>query len=174
MLATALHPPAVVYREEQNFGWWIYVLLAVMAAAGLSVATWTSGQNGGFGPGHSPEVPVVMLVGLTLPGVLVVGVLHLTTEVDPSRVRIWFGWVPTFQRSIALVDIDRIEVVVYRPIRDYGGWGIRIGPGGEKVYNARGNRGVRLHLADGSRVLIGSQRPEDLALAIERAKRPEV
>jgi hypothetical protein len=37
------------------------------------------------------------------------------------------------------------------------------------VLNARGDRGVRIELADGSRLLVGSQRPEDLALALERA-----
>ena len=66
----------------------------------------------------------------------------------------------------------RLEVVSYRPLADYGGWGIRSGRDGERVLNARGNRGVRLDLADGSRLLIGSQRPEALALALERALRP--
>ena len=37
---------------------------------------------------------------------------------------------------------------------------------------ARGNTGVRLFLTDGTRLLIGSQRPEALALAVEKAIRP--
>ena len=35
------------------------------------------------------------------------------------------------------------------------------------MLNARGNRGLRIDLADGTRLLIGSQRPETLALALE-------
>ena len=62
----------------------------------------------------------------------------------------------------------------YRPLADYGGWGVRTGRDGERVLNARGNRGVRLDLSDGTRLLVGSQRPEALAVAIERAIRPGV
>ncbi len=67
-----------------------------------------------------------------------------------------------------MASIVRIEVVSYRPLMDYGGWGIRVGRDGERVLNARGNRGVRIELTDGTRLLIGSQRPEALAVAIER------
>ena len=66
----------------------------------------------------------------------------------------------------------RSVVEVYRPVLDYGGWGIRRGRDGERVLNARGDRGVRLHHFDGSKILIGSQRAEELALAVEGALRP--
>ena len=113
-------------------------------------------------------------VGFGLPLLLVVGVLRMTTEVTPTDVRVWFGWVPTYRRVVPIAAIRRVEVVSYRPIPDYGGWGIRPGRDGERVLNARGNRGVRLDLTDGSRLLIGSQRPEELALAIEGALRPGI
>jgi hypothetical protein len=41
-------------------------------------------------------------------------------------------------------------------------------------YQKQGNRGVRLDLSDGTRLLIGSQRPEALAVALEHAMRPGV
>ncbi len=81
-------------------------------------------------------------------------------------------------RSTAgLVSISNVKshaIVQYRPIADHGGWGIRAGRDGERVLTARGNRGVRLELTDGTRLLIGSQRPEELAETIERARRPDV
>ena len=91
----------------------------------------------------------------------------MTTEVTPTDVRVWFGWVPTYRRFVAVGAVQRIEVVSYRPLLDYGGWGIRTGRDGERVLNARGNRGVRLDLADGTRLLIGSQRPR-----LARIERP--
>ena len=94
----------------------------------------------------------------------------MTTEVTPTEVRVWFGWVPIYRRAVSISGIQSHAVVEYRPIADYGGWGIRAGRDGERVLNARGNRGVRLELADGSRLLIGSQRPEELAETIERAR----
>jgi len=75
---------------------------------------------------------------------------------------------------VPITGIVRYRVVQYRPILDYGGWGIRAGRDGERVLNARGDRGVRLELADGSSLLIGSQRPEELAETLERARRPDI
>ena len=55
--------------------------------------------------------------------------------------------------------------MTYSPLVEYGGWGIR-GWGKNVALNARGNRGVRLMLMDGRRVLVGSQRAEELAAAL--------
>ena len=54
---------------------------------------------------------------------------------------------------------------MYSPIRDCGGWGVRHYKSG-KAYNVSGNRGVVLEFLDGRPILIGSQRPEELAKAI--------
>ena len=43
-----------------------------------------------------------------------------------------------------------------------------------RAFIARGTRGVRLELIDGTRLLIGSQRPEALAAVLDGALRPGV
>ncbi|HET6897964.1 MAG TPA: hypothetical protein VFK70_06445 [Vicinamibacteria bacterium] len=74
---------------------------------------------------------------------------------------------PFANRTIAPARIARWEARTYRPIREYGGWGLRFGPRG-RAYNVSGDRGVELTLDNGKRVLIGSQRSDDLAAAIGR------
>ena len=69
------------------------------------------------------------------------------------------------ERHIALNEIKSAKVVMCDPEGDYGGYGIRTTRRG-KAYIASGHRGVRLHLLDGSAILIGSERPEELASAI--------
>ena len=64
----------------------------------------------------------------------------------------------------------RWEARTYRPILEYGGWGIRYTMGRGWAYNVSGNQGVQLELASGKRILIGSQRAEELARAIGEAK----
>ena len=112
------------------------------------------------------------MVGIGLVLFLAVLLLHMTTEVTPADVRVWFGWVPVYRRALPLGDIRRVELVTFRPIADYGFWGVRSGRDGDRALDRRGNRGVRLELADGSFLVIGSQRPDELALAIESALRP--
>jgi hypothetical protein len=176
MSVATLVPAAVIYREEQNFDWWVYALLAVLdvlAWLGLVWLLHEAPDHPGLPDSWTFEVPVaVSVVGLFLPAILMVGLLRMTTEVTPTHVRVYFGWVPTYRRAVEVTAIQRLEVVTYRPIADYGGWGIRSGRDGERVLNARGNRGVRLDLTDGTRLLIGSQRPEELARILERAMRP--
>ncbi len=65
-------------------------------------------------------------------------------------------------------EIASFEARTYRPILEYGGWGIRYGTTG-KAYNVRGNRGVQLEFTDGKRLLIGSQQADELAAAMQAA-----
>ena len=88
----------------------------------------------------------------------------MTTEVVDGATRIRFF---PAARSIRLADVESYEVRTYSPIREYGGWGIKGWSRENMAYNVRGNRGVELTLRDGRRVLLGSQRPDELAGAIE-------
>ena len=173
LTVVAIQPPSAIYREEQRFGWWVYALLAIIMALAWAMYEGRGPIGQGFAGRHHRTLVFGVAAGLVLPVVLVVvGVLRMTTLVTPTDVRVWFGFIPTYRRSIAIGSIARVEVVQYRPIVDYGGWGIRHGKDNERVLNARGNRGVRLHMVDGSKILIGSQRPEELALAVEGSLRP--
>jgi hypothetical protein len=75
------------------------------------------------------------------------------------------------RRRVPLSAIRSAEPVNYDPAREYGGYGIRSGPRGP-AYIASGNSGVQLQLKDGSKLLIGSQRPEELAQNIRRQIQP--
>ncbi len=177
MSVAALRPSAVVYREEQNFDWRVYAFVAsleLIAWCGLGWYVRQAPLRAALGEFHGLPVSwlaVCLLVAVTF---LLFDILHMTTEVSPTDVHVWFGWFPVFRKRFAIGSIQRLGVGTYRPIADYGGWGIRTGRDGERVLNAKGNRGVRLELSDGSRLLIGSQQPEALARALERALRPGV
>jgi len=163
-------PAAVVYREEQNFDWRAYALVFAVEVL-WGVLLWKvkrAADPAALLHLDAIEVPVGIAICIALPVVIIVGFLRMTTEVTPTDLRVWFGWIPTYRRIVPIDTIARIEVVTYRPLADYWGWGIRSGRDGEPVLNARGDRGVRLDLADGTRLLVGSQRPEALALALER------
>jgi hypothetical protein len=167
-------PPSALYREEQNFDWWLYAALVGVLALlllGFNLKAHASPlpeKANGMG---NLEIPFYLLVGLGLPSLLFIGVLHMTTQVTPDACHIWFGWIPTIRRSIPVANIKKVEIVRYHAIRDHGFWGVRTGKDGERSYTASGDRAVRLHLADGSRVLIGTQRPEELAAVLEGERR---
>lgn len=95
---------------------------------------------------------------------------HLEIEVRTDG--LFFRYLPFHLsfRKIPLEGVTKVEAVTYSPLRDYGGWGLRLGRGG-RVYNPMGNRGVRIDYTDGSHILLGSNTPERLAEAIREIMR---
>jgi hypothetical protein len=65
-----------------------------------------------------------------------------------------------------LTELSKYEIRTYQPIREYGGWGIRYGSSG-KAYNISGNTGMQLELKDGTRILLGTQKPEEFLKAVD-------
>lgn len=85
----------------------------------------------------------------------------LTVLVQGSRIVVHLGSVPVIRKTIAFADIVALRSIEYRPIRDFGGWGVR-GRGRRRAWTARGNRAVELDLADDRQLLIGSDSPQRL------------
>jgi len=110
--------------------------------------------------------PIMILMGIGLP--MLFYKMKLLTEVREDGVHINF--VPLSRQTVLFENIVSCEVRTYKPIREYGGWGVRYGWAG-KAYNVSGNRGVYLKLSSGKGLLIGSQRPEELAQAIQSGMR---
>jgi len=109
----------------------------------------------------SPWVWLIALIGL-----LVVGgalALRLTTAVTREQITVRYG--PLYSVRIPVAEVARAEALRYRPLRDYGGWGIR-GSRRHRAVNARGDEGVLITRRDGTTVLIGSQRSRDLLGAL--------
>jgi hypothetical protein len=153
----------VYFEEEQHFNrLWLLVALPSLAIPVFLVLLL------GFNSRILSPLAIALVVAI-LPALLLY-TMKLVTEVDSKHVHIKFPPFTPFIRShILLSEIAHWEARTYRPIAEYGGWGIRGGPSG-RAYNVRGNRGVQLWLTDGKRLLIGSQRAEELAQAITAAK----
>jgi hypothetical protein len=105
------------------------------------------------------------------PGVVITGAIAallgvpLVTTVDADAARVRF---PPFRGlRLGRGAIASAEAVSYRPIREFGGWGYRIGRNRSRAYTVSGDRGVRLRLADGRDLVVGSRRPDELAAALQ-------
>ncbi len=156
-----MHESATRFHEEQRFSqpwlWAVVVVAAVVAWIGLAAVVFDSDDEAGW-----PLAIVLLLVGVGLP--LLVALARLRVEVLADRVEIRYR--PFIARTIRFDDIVAAESITYHPLREYGGWGIKGWSRRKVAYNVRGDRGALLMLAEGRTVLIGSQRPDELAAAI--------
>lgn len=124
--------------------------------------------------GNNPAPDWIMLVLLVVFGIIFPIFLYslkMVTVVRKDGLYIRFYPFHFSFKCFPTTTIQSYEVLTYNPIRDYGGWGIRYGLKGT-AYNAKGNRGVRFEFVDGGivkRLMVGSQTPEKLSAAIDRA-----
>jgi hypothetical protein len=145
----------VSFREEQRFEWfWTVVWLIPVVIVG-------------YGLYRQAVSAILLWPPLVVTAVVAVWMNQskLITEVRTEG--LWIHFVLLWpERTIPWSDIRSVEALTYRPIKDFGGWGVRWATARGIVYNARGKRGVRMVLASGERVLVGSQRADELARAI--------
>jgi hypothetical protein len=161
------------FREVQRLRqWWVWLLVY-----GAATLTWYGfvqqivlGQP--FGTNPAPDW-VMWLIWLTFGFGFPVffHTLRLVVEVGHDRIRI--RYVPLLTRTISFEEIESHAVRTYKPIRECGGWGIRWWGRQRRAYSVSGDQGVELKLHSGERVMVGSQKPEQLAqaLAVGRQRR---
>ena len=155
------------FKEEQPLSqvWWI--LFIILGTAGLMwygfVQQIIWGQPFGTNPGPDWLIWLLwLLIGLGLPGVWLITKLVVEVKNDHILIR----YFPFVTRRIPFTDIRHFQARTYSPLKEYGGWGIR-GWGNKIAYNVSGNQGVELTLNNEQKIMIGSQRASELALALE-------
>lgn len=154
------------YEEQRITQKWLHLIIFGIAALMWYGAFQQIILGIPFGNNPGPDWLVILmwlLIGIGLPIFWLRFRLILAVYDDHIVVR----FPPIFTRRIPIADIYQVEVRDYRPVREYGGWGLRGGFGHGKAYNMNGNHGVQLSMKDGERILLGTQRPDDLADAIK-------
>jgi hypothetical protein len=169
------------FREVQRMRhWWFY--LPIVAVTMIIWYTFIE-QVGLNRPSGTSPIPnwaawvLALVFGLGFPAFG--ATIRLITEVDDQTVRI--RMFPVSGRTVALNDILASEWVRYSPMRQYGGWGVRVSRHG-RAYIAFGDEGVQLLLREkepgpydpryggvserDKKLLIGSQRPAELLKAL--------
>ncbi len=90
----------------------------------------------------------------------------LTVSVQQDALRIWFGPIRLIRKSWPISEISSVTTVTNRW---YYGWGIRWTPTGP-LYNVAGLKAVEITLVSGKMFRIGTDEPEELKRAIEKAQ----
>lgn len=146
----------LIYSEKQKFGaWYMSLLFFVMAGLCLYTMYRIWGQEMNWVHFLAPVIALISIVAMAS--------VSLVTRIETDAIQVGFPLLG--KRTIPRSEIARAYVRQYSPIGEYGGWGYRIGRNG-KAYNTMGDQGLQLELQDGSRILIGTQRPAELRKVI--------
>jgi hypothetical protein len=147
-----------VFHERQRFRQkWIYLLLAAVLLPPLAVLIF------------DPNRPTSALVLASVSTVAIFALMLFSRlDVTVTRTEIIAQLAPFHirPRRIAFSELAEAYARKYKPISEYGGWGIRLGMSGW-AWNVHGDEGVQLVFKNGKRILIGSQRSAELERAIQ-------
>jgi hypothetical protein len=151
---------------ETQFPDWRFCAILLIALAGVLI--WR----------RAPRLPTCVAMILLVAGFFE---CRLVTQIDEQAVRIDFGLIPLYSRTIALADIVSVGPVATAaaasalaspsaagPGAGAWGWGVRRDRDGTSAITIRGSQGVVLTLRDGSQLRIGSQEPGALERALQR------
>jgi len=116
----------------------------------------------------APLLPVYVPIFIMALMLLLFVVMRLEVEVSTTSFRYRFFPFLPFWREFRLDFVESAEAVTYRPILEFGGWGIRYGRG-MWAYTVSGNRGVVVRIRSGRTFMIGTSKPEELQRSLGRA-----
>jgi hypothetical protein len=108
---------------------------------------------------------LMLAIGLGIPAIFFTA--SLKTEIDRDSIRFSFRPFLFKTRSFRWSEIRQAHVRRYKPLLEYGGWGIRFGLSG-RAYNVSGNMGLQIEFRSGKKLLIGTRKPEELRKFLEK------
>ncbi len=172
----------IFFSEEQRFSEspmkWALPAIFMVSVGPLAYGMYQQfvlGKPWGDNPTSNLVLMLIFGFVAVFIGVLWIAFLKSRLEVTVDAEGIHYRF-PLFIRKIRSIEkeqIARYEVRKYSPLMEYGGWGYKKPQGYYRrkngiAVNVKGNIGLQLYLANGKKILIGTQRPEAMKRAMKR------
>lgn len=150
-----------LFKETQKFSSWILGGVSILLIPLGLLTLYGSYQQiilgVPFGTKPGSDLALIFITIFSFAFVLFFWSLYLKTEIDSSKIKIYFF--PFIKREVNWNQISKAEII------DYGfvfGWGIRKTHKYGTVYNTKGNMGLAIQLKNGKKFLIGTQKSLEL------------
>jgi hypothetical protein len=159
----------LVFSEKQKFRqWWLWLPLVTVSGFMVYGIYQQIILKKPFG--DNPANDTVLLLISLVPLIILVLFMFSELETEISDRGVSYKFFPFHWKSRTIVwgDIEKAFIRKYRPIIEYGGWGLRLGIfGNGRLLSVSGNMGLQLILKSGKRLLLGTRKPEELEKVIK-------
>jgi hypothetical protein len=154
----------ILFTESQRFRqWWLLLLLAgtnSFFVAGL-IKQVIRGQQ--FGGKAMSNTDLIVSAGIVIGLTILFLNIRLETVIKPNGIYVRFFPFFIKYKHYSWSSLTKSYVRQYSPLAEYGGWGLRLGLFGKgKAYNISGDKGLQLEFTNGQRLLIGTNKPDEL------------
>jgi hypothetical protein len=165
--------PVNTFSETQKFrNPVIFILL--LGILGLSV--WGIVQQifmgQPFGTKPAPDVVLILFSMIPVLFLLLFIFMKQITNIDNQGIEVIIS--PLGRRRISWKNIEKAYIRDYKPLMEYGGWGIRYGFGNKGMAYSLGggNKGLQLELKNGKKILVGTKKALELDDFLNQINKP--
>ena len=160
-----------VFFEEQKFNQsLVYLGLSVsLIVVIFSILNeWKKNIDNSLGDYIAASIGLLILVLV----IILFLVLKLQTKIDENGIKFKFYPFQVSYNNIDWSNISECYIRNYNPISEFGGWGIKSSFRRDtgKAYTIKGSIGLQLKLKNGKKILIGTQKNEEIKRVIETYK----
>ncbi len=160
----------ILFVERQRFRqWWVW--LTLLGLNGFFLFAVFKQVVGGqqFGDKPMSNTGLLIAMGLMILLTLLFVNFCLDTKIKEDGVYVRFFPFHLKYKHYTWDTLAKCYVRTYSPIGEYGGWGLRFGLSGKgKAYNVSGNKGLQLEFTNGKKLLIGTNKPDDVTGALRK------
>lgn len=160
----------ILFTENQKFKqWWLWAIL--LAVDGFLLYGFYKqtllGQPFGDRPMSNTGQIIAVIISILV--TLLFYTIKLQTIIKEDGIYYRFFPIHKAFRKFTWDKIKLCFIRKYNPITEYGGWGLRFGlMGMGKAINISGNKGLQLVLTTNSKILIGTNKPEEINEVLSR------
>lgn len=161
-----------VFKEEQKFNqWWIQLVNLLLLGLLIYLCfTWYIKKDEADDIGAPGVLIQLIVIGTIVLDLILLYLIKLRTAIDEIGVHYQFFPFQLTKKTIRWAEIQECHTRIYKPLKEYGGWGYRTKFGKGKAYNVKGNMGIEIVLLNGKKILIGTQKMMEAEEVINRHK----
>lgn len=160
----------ILFSERQKFDqWWIWLVILSFDAMYIFAIVQQVFLGVQFGKNPADDIALIIALAVLLIITFLFYSIRLDTEISADGIKVRFF---PFHLSFRIYPWEKIRncyVRKYKPIREYGGWGLR-GLGSNRALNVKGNMGIQVEFIDGKKLLIGTGRFDEVSKILTSLK----
>jgi hypothetical protein len=160
----------ILFTERQKFKqWWLWLLL--LGINGLFLFGVFKQVIGGqrFGDNPMSNTGLLIATGSLLLSTLLLLNFRLDTRIKKDGIYVRFFPLHLEFKHYTWDRLKKSYIRQYSPMAEFGGWGLRVGIFGKgTAFNVSGDKGLQLEFTDNKKLLIGTNKPDELSETLNK------
>jgi hypothetical protein len=160
----------ILFTETQKFKqWWLWLILISINGLFLFGLFKQVNDRQPFGDKPMSDTALLITTELTILLTLLFINFRLDTIIKKDGIYVRFFPFHIKFKYYTWDNLTKSYVRQYSAITEYGGWGLRLGLFGKgQAYNVSGDKGIQLEFTNNKKLLIGTNKAEELTAVLKK------